>query len=98
MATIKRVTFHGSTDGRQQLAKVVFTPQVPDPANQHDVEVVFEVKKYDGGIMDTDSYAVILLSATNVDTREPYALSREQRSTVIEEVVSQAQDHDSDLW
>jgi len=94
MATIKKTTLSKSTDGTQRLAKVRFTPQVPNPANQHDVEAVFEVKKVEAAHLDGDPYAVVLLSCTNVDTREPYVMSREQRDAVIKAALVEAAEKD----
>lgn len=83
MATIKRSKIEEAADGRK-LATVLFTPQVPNPAAQADVEVIFEVQKSDAVHLHGDPWAVIgPLSCTLTDTREPYTLSKEQRKVVI---------------
>jgi hypothetical protein len=84
MPTIKSTRLSETTDGKKRLAKVLFTPQVPNPACQFDVEVTFEVRRLDAAHLDGDPYAVILLSCTRVDTREPYTLSDEQKDAVID--------------
>lgn len=83
-ATIKRARMQQAADGRP-LATVVFTPQVPNPAAQADVEVVFEVLKCQAAHLDGEPYAVVgPLSCTLTDTREPYTLSQPQRKAVID--------------
>lgn len=83
MATIKHSFVEEVADGRRVI-RVTFTPQVPNPAAQSDVDVVFEVlrseeMRYTKGI----PYAVLgPLSCTLVDTREPYILSRTQYKAV----------------
>lgn len=99
MATIKSTKLDTTTDGSKKLAKVIFTPQVPNPANQHDVEVVFQVKRVDSPLLDGTPYAVIgPLSSTRMDTREPYVLSEEQQDAVIEAALIEASENDGFGW
>lgn len=85
--TIKRALIQQAADGRR-IATVVFTPQVPNPATQADVEVVFEVQKCQAVHLDLDPYAVVgPISCTLTDTREPYNMSRPQRGAVIDAVL-----------
>jgi hypothetical protein len=94
MATIKKVGLSNTPDGTKRIAKVLFTPQVPNPAQQHDVEVVFEIKKLDAAHLEGDPYAVFLLSSTRTDTREPYVLSDEQKDVVVKAAGIQAAEDD----
>jgi len=94
MPTISSIKFSSSSDGHERLAKVNFTPQVPNPAKQFDVEVVFLIERVAGGSLDYDPYAIALLSSTRMDTREPYHMSREQLATVRRAAVAQAADED----
>ena len=80
------------------LVKVVFTPQTPDPANEPDVEVVFEVRRVGAINMDEDPYAVILMSSTRTDTREPYLLSEEQRDEVSDTALERVANDDAAAW
>lgn len=98
MATIKRTRIQVATDGRK-TASVVFTPQVPNPATQSDVEVIFEVQKCGAAHLDGDPYAVIgPLSCTLMDTREPYILSMPQRQAVIEAAIVAAAETEVTFW
>jgi len=98
MASIKSTESTATTDETKQLVKVVFTPQVPNPADQHDVEVVFEVRRVEAGHLDDDPYAVLLLSSTRVDTREPYTLSVEQRDAVSDAAIVKVSEEDGHDW
>jgi hypothetical protein len=83
MASIVRTRLDTSPEG-QKLVKVTFTPHVPNPAQQADIEVVYEVMVVQSAMLDADPFALVQLSATREDTREPYTLSREQREAVVE--------------
>ncbi len=99
MATIKSTTLDTTTDGKKRLAKVIFTPQVPNPANQPDVEVVFEVRKVEAAHLDGEPYAVVgPLSCTRMDTRQPYVLSDEQQEAVIDAAIVRAAEEDGLSW
>jgi hypothetical protein len=99
MATIKSTTLTETSDGARRLAKVQFTPQVPNPADQHDVEVVFEIRRLNAPHLEGEPYAVVgPLSVTRTDTREPYTLSEEQRSEVIDAAISEAAEDDGLGW
>lgn len=98
MATIKRAKMQTAADGRK-LATVVFTPQVPNPAAQSDVEVVFEIQKCDAAHLDGEPWAVIgPLSCTQMDTREPYTLSKPQRQATIQAAIVAAAEAQSTFW
>jgi len=98
MATINRSQIEQAADGRR-IASVLFTPQVPNPAAQSDVEVIFEVQKSDTIHLHGEPYAVIgPLSCTLVDTREPYTLSKDQRHAVIMAALAAAADADGIPW
>ncbi len=99
MATIKSTKLEQSTNGKKHLAKVIFTPQVPDPANQPDVEVIFEVRKVEAAHLDGEPYAVVgPLSCTRMDTRQPYALSDEQQEAVIDAALVRTAEEDGLSW
>lgn len=100
MATIKRSNIEVVADGRK-VAKVQFTPQVPNPAAQSDVEVVFEVQKSNSVHFNHEGtpFAVIgPLSCTLVDTREPYTLSKDQRQVVIQAALDAAAEAEEIDW
>lgn len=98
MATIKRSKFEEAADGRK-IATVIFTPQVPNPATQADVEVIFEVQKCDAVHLHGDPYAVIgPLSCTLTDTRETYNLSKDQRKVVIAAALTVASEAEGIHW
>jgi len=98
MATIKRATVGTSADGRR-IVSVTFTPQVPNPASQADVEVIFEVQKSDMIHLHGDPYAVIgPLSCTLTDTRETYVLSKPQRQAVIQAALTATASADGISW
>ena len=90
MGTIKRTERDVSPDGEIQLVKVTFTPQVPNPAKQFDVEAVFHIERVEAGLLDPDQLAALLLSCTRTDTREPYTMSEPQRKVVFAAAVSEA--------
>ena len=100
MASIKSTQLTQTTDGDKRLAKVIFTPQVPNPAGQPDVEVVFEVRETEAIHLSSHRpYAVIgPLSCTRMDTRELYTLSNEQRDAVVEAVIIRAAEMDDPDW
>ena len=82
MATIRKSLVEVAADGRRVI-RVVFTPQVPNPAAQSDVEVIFEVLRPEEMYVEGVPYAVLgPLSSTLVDTREAYALSQPQQRAV----------------
>ena len=94
MATIKSTTLDRTADG-QRLAKVLFTPQGPNPAKEPDVEVVFEVTSVSAAHLDGNPYAVVgPLSCTRTDTRENYRLTREQRDACVEAAIIEAAEGD----
>lgn len=95
MSTIKKINIEPTTDGRKRLVKVTFTPQVPDPANQFDVEVVFQVFLVDSGLFQ-NSYGVLCLSCTRMDTREHYTMSEEQRDGITEAALIAVGEEDAD--
>lgn len=98
MATIKSSKVSTAADGRQ-IARVVFTPQVPNPAAQSDVEVVFEIQKAEAAHLSCDPYAVVgPLSCTTMDTREIYNLSKEQRKAVIQAALAIVAEEDGHAW
>lgn len=83
-ATLKRTQVQESTDGRK-IVIVVFTPQVPNPASQADIEVVFEVQRADAAHLDQDPIGLVgPLSCTRTDTREVHTLSKPQRKVVVD--------------
>lgn len=97
MATIKRSKIEEAADGRK-LATVVFTPQVPNPAAQADVEVIFEIEKVESLTLDGDPWFLTPLSCTQMDTREPYILSDVQRKVVKQAAVQVASDTKGFSW
>lgn len=97
MATIRASALDETADGRK-VVRVRFTPQVPNPAAQSDVEVFFEVTKVDDCSLDGDPYAVVFLSSTLVDTREPYPLSKTQRDLTIQAAVRAASEAKGLHW
>jgi len=98
MPTIKSVTPETSPEG-YRLVKVVFTPQVPNPARQCDVEVVFNIMKLEAGHLATTPYAVFLVSSTRMDTRVIYPLSNEQSKAASEAaLIRVAEDDDDGSW
>lgn len=93
-----KVTIVNAVDGRR-LAKAVFGPEVPNPARQADVEVIFQVKRADAVHLDGEPYAVIgPLSCTLVDTRESYTLSAEQMDAVTTACLIAAAEDDGLEW
>jgi hypothetical protein len=82
MPTITASKLEETSDGRK-VVRIRFTPQVPNPAAQSDVEAFFEVIKVDDLTLEGDPYAVIPLSCTQVETREPYTLSKDQKRVLI---------------
>jgi len=82
MGTIRRIERGASPNGEMKLVKVLFTPQVPNPAKQFDVEAVYQVELLDG-VLDDDKVVISPLSCTRTDTREPYVMSESQRKAVI---------------
>jgi len=97
MATIKRSAIEEAADGRK-LATVLFTPQVPNPASQADVEVIFEIEKVENMSLDGDPWFLTPLSCTLTDTREPYILSGTQRKVVRQAAVQVASDAKGLTW
>lgn len=98
MATIISSLFDETADGRK-IARVVFTPQVPNPAAQSDVEVIWEIQKSEDVSLEGDPYAIIgPLSCTLVDTREPYVMSQTQRQAVIRAALSAASEAEGANW
>ena len=84
MATINLSEVQEAADGRK-LVLVVFSPQVPNPASQSDVEVIFEYQQVQAAHLDGEPFAIIgPLSCTLADTREPYVMSKPQRQAVVE--------------
>ncbi len=98
MATIKSTQLDQTTDSTKRLARVLFTPQVPNPANQHDVEVVFEIRRVEAAHLGGEPYAVMLLSSTRMDTREPYTLSTEQRDAIADAALTKVAEEDDTGW
>jgi len=94
MGTITSTRLSRTTDGRKKLVKVKFTPHVPDPANQHSVEVVFEVRTVEAAHLEAEPYAVVVLSSTRSDTREAYTLSEPQKDAAIEAALVAAAEDD----
>ena len=92
MTSIRSSKIDETADGRK-IARVVFTPLVPNPAAQSDVEVIWEVQKSEEVNLDGDPYAIIgPLSCTLMDTRENYVMSQTQRQAVIRAALSAASD------
>lgn len=87
-----------AVDGTR-LVKVRFRPQVENPASQAEIEVVFELKHNPHFLFkEQDPVVLFLLSATTIDTREPYTLSREQRTEVLEAALGVAATDDGEDW
>ena len=84
---IKRSKMSEAADGRKTV-KVTFTPEVPNPAAQADVEVIFQVEESDDIHPNGEPYALIPLSCTTTDTREHYALSKPQQREVFQAALS----------
>lgn len=97
MATIKSTHCFQSADGRR-YAEVVFSPQVPNPAQEEDVVVVFSVRTCDIPSLQNDPYAAFFESATRVKTRTPYVLSREQREAIENRAIEVAGEDDNLGW
>lgn len=94
--SIKNTRIEPTTDGHKRLVKVTFTPEVPDPSNQFDVEVIFQVWEVDINITSPqDAYAIFFLSSTRKDTREHYVLSESQREGVVVAALSALADEDA---
>jgi len=83
-ASINRVRTERSADREKSLVKVRFTPQGPNPAQQTPVEAVFEYQDLDGYVEDKLPLALIPLSCTTCDTREPYRMSKPMRNAVLQ--------------
>mgnify|MGYP001551038135 CR=1 FL=1 len=91
MANIKTTEVGVTTDQTKRVVAVRFTPHGPNPARLGDVEVIFEIKRSDNiSLLGQDPFALILLSCTDCDTRQPYALSNPQRNAVIDAAMEAA--------
>ena len=78
-----KTTVYRAADGRE-LVCVTFTPSVPNPAQQCDVDTIFDFVRSEAFHPVGDPFALVQISCTLVDSREPYTLSRTQRDAVIQ--------------
>ena len=83
----------------QKRYQVTFTPQVPDPAQEESVVVVYCVRPVESAVLRDDAYAAFMESpATRSETRVPYILSTEQREAVEDAAIATAANDDGLGW
>ena len=97
MATILQARSFQSADGKR-FVEVLFRPQVPDPAQEESVMVVFSVRECNVPSLRGDVYAAFLESSTRAETRTPYVLSTEQREACEDAAINLAGDDDGLGW
>lgn len=87
-----------TADGRR-VVEVAFTPGAPDGDTQEDVVVVFEVQDVSAAHLDPCPYGMLLLACSRIDSREPYALTKEQRSEALQVAIIKVAEEDGlDSW
>lgn len=97
MATIHQTRTFESASGKKYV-EVTFTPQVPDPAQEESVVVVFSVRACDTPSLQEDAYAVFLVSSTRCETRQPYTLADEQLEALEDAAINLAANDDGFGW
>ena len=97
MATINDARCFQNPDGKRYI-EVILTPQVPDPAQEESVRVVFGARTAEVPMLKNDPYVLTFVSSNRRDIGTPYVLSDEQQEACEDAALLEAGNDDGLGW